>query len=227
MAQDGEEEKVKLLYGTGNPAKLEMMRRALAGLNEQGRFVELTGLSDMERKAPAVPEDGRTPLENARQKAHAYYDFYGIPVFSCDSGLYFEGLPDGIQPGVHVRTVDGKYLTDQEMQTYYSGLAKRYGSLKARYWNGICLILDREHIYESMDESLASEAFLIVETPCSKVMHRGFPLDSISVDIRTGKYFYEMEAQRADQLAGEEGFRGFFGKLLAEGKLGGNAGCTL
>ena len=86
---------MKLLYGTGNPAKLESMRRRLADLD-----LEILGLGDMDRKAPKVPEDGNSPLENARQKALAYYDFFGIPVFSCDSGLYFEGLPQELQPGV-------------------------------------------------------------------------------------------------------------------------------
>lgn len=205
---------MKLLYGTGNPAKLDFMRRALTGIG-----IELAGLPDMDKKAPPVPEDGRTPLENARQKAHAYYEFYGVPVFSCDSGLYFEGLPEEVQPGVHVRTVNEKYLSDEEMQTYYGGLAEQYGGIRARYQNGICLILDRDHIYESMDESLTSKAFLIVSAPYSKVEHKGFPLDSLSVDIETGKYFYELGEGKVDQLAVEEGCRAFFRRLMEEGKL--------
>lgn len=84
---------MKLLYGTGNPAKLESMRRRLADLD-----LEILGLGDMDRKAPKVPEDGNSPLENARQKALAYYDFFGIPVFSCDSGLYFEDCPRSFSP---------------------------------------------------------------------------------------------------------------------------------
>jgi 8-oxo-dGTP diphosphatase len=228
---------MKLLYGTGNAAKLEVMRRALAGLvtgselsaREGGEFymgepLEILGLSDMEREAPPVPEDGSSPLENARQKALAYYAFFGVPVFSCDSGLYFEGLPEAIQPGVHVRTVKGKYLTDEEMQAYYGGLAAKYGDLRARYHNAICLVLDRDHVYECMDESLVSEVFLITSKPWSGVRRKGFPLDSLSVDVRTGKYYYELEQEyvdssiaNADELALDEGFRGFFRKLWADG----------
>lgn len=85
---------MKLLYGTGNHAKLESMRRRLKGLD-----LEILGLGDMEKEAPEVEENGKTPLENARQKALAYYEAFGIPVFSCDSGLYFEGVPDEDQPG--------------------------------------------------------------------------------------------------------------------------------
>jgi len=196
---------MKLLYGTGNPAKLESMRRRLAGMD-----FEIMGLKDMEKEAPQVPEDGGTPLENSRQKALAYHTFYGIPVFSCDSGLYFEGLPQALQPGVHVRTVNGRCLTDQEMLEYYSSLARKYGNLKARYQNAICLVADMEHIYESMDESLASDFFLITAVPHSRIQHKGFPLDSLSVDMKTGKYFYDLEEGKIDQVAVEDGFLDFF-----------------
>lgn len=201
---------MKLLYGTGNPAKLQAMRRRL-----QGMELEIAGLKDMEKKAPDVPEDGATPLENARQKALAYYEAYGIPVFSCDSGLYFEGAPKEIQPGVHVRTVGGKYLTDEEMLAYYGSLARNYGNLKARYWNAICLVLDREHIFESMDESLASRPFLLTSVPHSRILQKGFPLDSLSVDMETGKYFYDLEEEKVDRVAVDDGFLAFFRRFLS------------
>ena len=105
---------MKLLYGTGNPAKLSSMKKKLKKIE-----IELIGLKDLDCEIPDVPETGRTPLENARQKALAYYHAFHIPVFSCDSGLYFEGIPDDIQPGVHVRTIAGKCLTDEEMIAYY------------------------------------------------------------------------------------------------------------
>ena len=211
---------MKLLYGTGNSAKLEIMRRTLAGLHVDGREeIEIHGLKDMDKEAPSVPETGETVLENARQKAYTYYDYFRVPVFSCDSGLYFEGLPEEAQPGLHVRTVNGTYLTDDEMLDYYSGLAKTYGDLKARYYNAICLVLDREHIYECMDESLVSKTFLITSVPYSKVIHKGFPIDSLSVDMDSGKYFYEQGEKELAQLAVMEGCREFFRKLMLEGKL--------
>lgn len=201
---------MKLLYGTGNPAKLDSMKRRLAGLD-----LEIVGLRDMGRKIPHVPEDGATPLENARQKALAYYDAFGIPVFSCDSGLYFEGVPEEIQPGVHVRTVNGVYLTDEQMIRHYGGLAERCGGLKARYRNAICLVLHKNQIYESMDESLASVPFLLTGRPFPGKVQKGFPLDSLSVDIESGKYFYELEGEKVDQVAVEEGFLRFFQDILA------------
>ena len=101
---------MKLLYGTGNPAKAAAMQNRIAGLD-----IELISLQDLRAQGveiPNVPETGNTPLENARQKAHAYYEAFRMPVFSCDSGLYFEDVPEAVQPGVHVRTVNGVYLTD-------------------------------------------------------------------------------------------------------------------
>lgn len=202
---------LRLLYGTGNAAKLEAMRNRLEGLN-----LEILGLRDIDKRIPEVEENGVTPLENARVKAHTYYEAFGMPVFSCDSGLYFEGVPEEIQPGVHVRTVNGKYLTDEEMLEYYTGLARKYGDLRARYRNALCLVMDRDHVYESMEESLARQPFLLTARPHSKVRHKGFPLDSLSVDIETGEYFYDLEEEQVDQVAVEDGFLQFFQEVLQE-----------
>ena len=160
-------------------------------------------------QVPVAPEEGQSPLENARQKALFYYDHYGIPLFSCDSGLYLENLPRELQPGLHVRSPQGVYLDDQAMQDYYGGLAARYGDITARYHNAICLVVDREHIYESMDESLASHRFLLTAKP-HKIRRPGFPLDSISKKLDTGEYYYDLNAHDADDLVGYEGFAAFF-----------------
>lgn len=204
---------MKLLYGTGNPAKLESMRIRLAQLD-----IELLGLQDLVaegKNIPKVPEDGNTPLENARQKAIAYYEAFQIPVFSCDSGLYFDDVPDEVQPGVHVRNINGKCLSDDEMIEYYTGLVRKYGKLKARYKNAICFVKDREHIYEAMEPSMASEPFLLTDRPHSTVRKQGFPLDSLSVDSKTGQYYYDLPPDRLDQVAVEDGFLMFFQKVLA------------
>ena len=128
---------------------------------------------------PSVSETGNAPLENARQKAMAYYQAFKMPVFSCDSGLYFDEVPDEIQPGVHVRNVNGRCLSDDEMIAYYTGLAKQYGNLTAYYKNAICLVLDETQIFETMDPSIASEPFILTDTPHSAIRKAGFPLDCI------------------------------------------------
>ncbi|MDE7052050.1 MAG: hypothetical protein K2O92_03900 [Lachnospiraceae bacterium] len=205
---------MKLLYGTKNPAKLSAMQKKLKELG-----IGLIGLNKLNCGIPSVPEDGFTPLENARQKAEAYYNAFKMPVFSCDSGLYFDNVPEEIQPGVHVRTVNGRYLTDNEMITYYSGLVQKYGNLTARYKNAICLVLDESHIYEAMEPSMESEKFTITDKP-HKIVKEGFPIDSLSIDIQSGCYYYDLPEDRLEQVAVEEGFITFFKKVLEDNRNG-------
>lgn len=204
---------MKLLYGTGNPAKLSAMKSRLEKID-----IELISLNELKAEGktiPAVPEDGKTPLENARQKAVAYYKAFKMPVFSCDSGLYFDCVPDEVQPGVHVRNVNGKCLSDEEMIEYYGGLVKQYGNLTARYKNAICFVMDETHIYEAMEPSMESEKFVLTDIPYSTVRKKGFPLDSMSIDIKTGKYYYDLPSEKLEQVAVEDGFLAFFQKVLA------------
>ena len=203
---------MKLLYGTGNLAKLSAMRNRLEQLD-----IELIGLNDLRvegKNVPEVKEDGNTPLENARLKAMAYYEAFQIPVFSCDSGLYFDNGPNEVQPGVHVRNVNGKCLSDDEMIDYYSGLVKAYGNLVARYRNAICFVMDNTHIYEAMEPSMESEKFILTDKPHSTVRKEGFPLDSISLDIKTNKYYYDLPEDKLEQVAVEDGFLEFFKNIL-------------
>ena len=203
---------MKLLYGTGNKAKLSVMKNRLEKIG-----IELIGLNDLRAEGKIVPEvieDGNTPLENARLKAMAYYEVFQIPVFSCDSGLYFDNVPDEVQPGVHVRNVNGKCLSDDEMIDYYSGLVKVYGNLVARYRNAICFVMDDTHIYEAMEQSMESEKFILTDKPHSTIRKEGFPLDSISLDIKTNKYYYDLSEDTLEKVAVEDGFLEFFKNIL-------------
>ncbi|MBQ4522208.1 MAG: hypothetical protein IJA10_04575 [Lachnospiraceae bacterium] len=195
---------MKILYGTGNPAKLDAMKRHLVGLG-----IEVIGLRDIDMEIPEVMEDGNTPLENARKKAVEYYQAFQMPVFSCDSGLYIENIPEEEQPGVHVRTINGNYLSDDEMIDYYVGLAEKYGDLKAQYKNAICLVLNEQDIFEAMTEGMASEPFIITSKP-HKIRKKGFPLDSLSIDIKSGKYYYDLGEEELDEVAVGDGFLEFF-----------------
>lgn len=203
---------MKLLYGTGNPAKLSAMKGRLESLDIQ--LISLNDLRAEGKTIPEVPENGNTPLENARQKAVAYYEAFKMPVFSCDSGLYFDNVPDEIQPGVHVRNVNGKCLSDEEMMEYYAGLVKQYGNLTARYKNAICFVMNETNIYEAMEPSMESEKFILTDVPHSTVRKKGFPLDSMSIDIRTNQYYYDLPEEKLEQVAVEDGFLMFFQKVL-------------
>ncbi len=199
---------MKILYGTKNEAKLASMRRTLSSLN-----IEIIGLNDLNKKVPDVEEIGNSPLENARIKAKSYYNEFHMPVFSCDSGLYFEGLSYELQPGVHVRTINGIYLSDDELIDYYSNLAKKYGDITARYKNAICLVINDNAIYDSMADNLSGEPFIITSVPHIKRV-KGFPLDSLSIHIPTGKYYYDFDNYEVDGVALDNGFIEFFNKIL-------------
>ncbi len=114
---------------------------------------------------------------------------------------------------MHVRTVNGKYLTDEEMVAHYTGLVHKYGNLTAHYKNAICLILDEHSEYEAMEPSMESEKFIITDKPYARTK-KGFPLDSLSLDIKTGKYYYDLPEEALDQVAVEDGFLQFFSGVL-------------
>ena len=199
---------MKILYGTTNKAKLDLMKRATSPLG-----IEILGLSDLDSETPDVSEVGDTPLENAEIKARAYFKAFGIPVFSCDSGLYFDGIPDDEQPGIYVRRVGGKELGDREMTEHYASLSARYGgNLIGRYKNAIYLILDENRHFSSMDDSIATEAFILVDKPHEKSVV-GFPLDRLSKDIKSGEYYYDMKRPTLTTET-EAGLRAFFKAAL-------------
>lgn len=203
------QKKIQLLYGTGNAAKLAVMKRYLKGMDN----IEVMGLKELPCSFAEPEENGKEPLENARQKALAYYRACGRPVFSADSGLYIEGLPKEEQPGVHVRRVGGKQLTDGEMRAYYKKIAERYGGrCVAQYKNAICLVFSGDEIYESQAEDLHWDKFYLTTEERPQKM-AGFPLDAISADYRTGRHFYEEERDDALEADGG-GFKRFFTEAL-------------
>ncbi len=202
---------MKLLYGTANPAKLASMRSKVEGLG-----IEIIGLNDIDIKINSVDESGNNPLENARLKALCYYNAVKMPVFSCDSGLYIEGVESRHQPGVHVRRVKGKVLNDEEMIEHYTKVAADMGGYaKARYNNAICFVLDEKAIYEYNGEDISSEYFLLSSRPHPKRV-KGFPLDSISIEIESGEYYMDLKTTEGYKSKYDmwQGFRDFFIKAL-------------
>lgn len=203
---------MKLLYGTTNQAKLDAMRKGI----QIPLGIEIVGLKELNCPLPFIEESGNDPLENAKLKALAYYEAFGISVFSCDSGLYFDELEDTLQPGTHIRRVDGKKLNDEEMISHYAGLAgMNGGKLTGRYKNAIYLILDTDKHFYSMDESLFGDPFVLVDKPHPKRV-AGFPLDSLSVKIESGKYYHDLEDCELAQSAVEIGIRHFFENVLSK-----------
>jgi len=201
---------LKIVYGTTNPGKLDAMKRILTSLD-----VDILSLKDFNTDFPDVDESGNDPLENAKLKAMAYYSILKKPVFSCDSGLFIKGLEKNKQPGVHVRRVNGKTLNDEEMIEYYASLASKMGDQAiASYKNAICLVLDENTIIEYDGNDISSEEFIIASLP-HKNRVPGFPLDSLSREIQSGKFY--MDIENTDDVAGnsyDSGFLNFFKRSL-------------
>lgn len=202
---------MKLIYGTHNPSKLESMIKMLEGLN-----LCITGLGELNMEIKESAETGKDPLSNAAQKATSYFEQIRKPIFSCDSGLYFEGVDEKDQPGVLIKRINGNNLTYREMLSYYSNLASKYGGkLIAYYKNAICLVMDENNIYKYDGEDIYSEKFYIVDKPHKKY-REGFPLDSLSVEIKSMKYYYDLEGNDSEKLGVIHGFRNFFIRSLKD-----------
>lgn len=206
---------LKLLYGTSNPSKLQHMREMLDGLD-----IDIIGLAEagINKKNIDITESGETPLENARIKSLTYYKVSGIPTFSCDSGLFIEGLDDQEQPGVHVRRVNGKCLDDEEFIKHYTGILNNLGKKKvlAKFKNAICLVLDQDRIYEYDGDDIADKFYMTSAVHQSR--KKGFPMDSIAIDIKTGKYLVETDEDSNNEEEITQGFRNFFGHTILYNK---------
>ena len=175
----------KIYYGTSNNSKIKFMKNLIKDLQ-----IDIIGINELGDIDHNINENGIEPLENAKIKAWHYYRQINKPVFSADSGLFFENVEYKDQPGTNIRRIGGKRLTDEEMIEYYSKLAEKYGgNLIGYYKNGICVIINETTIIEN--DGIYSEKFIITKEQHQKIKE-GFPLDSLSIEIKSGKYYYDL-----------------------------------
>lgn len=173
---------MKVLFATTNQAKAGKYKEAL-----KERGIELITINDLDFKLD-IDENGKNAIENAYIKAKAYYDVTKIPTIGMDNCLFIEELPEEKQPGTHVRRVNGKELTDEEMIEYYTNLVKEYGGkLTAKWVYGMVICDGRER----KEYSWSKSNFYLVDKPCEK-RNPGYPLDSISVMPENNQYWLEL-----------------------------------
>lgn len=174
----------QILLATKNPAKIKRYKNGL--LN---RGIKLLTLDDIKVNLE-IQEDGQDALENALIKARNYYQETGITVMAIDDNLFLENVPMEKQPGSFVRRVNKKRLSDLEMLEYYINLVKEYGTdgkLNAYWLYGLVLIkdgLEFTYTWKSAD-------FYLVDIK-SKKIETGYPLNSISLNKKLGKYFTDL-----------------------------------
>lgn len=186
----------KVLFATGNESKV---KRFKDGLLRNG--IEIITIKDIDEDIE-VSEDGKDAIENALIKARAYAKVLDMPVFAMDDSLYIDNIPDDKQPGLYVRRVNGKRLSDEEMLTYYSNLAHEYGvdgKLTCRWVYGIAVINNGvESTY-----TWSKDDFYIVDKPSDKI-DPGYPLNTISINKKLNKYFTDMTKEDYDTVKEDE-----------------------
>lgn len=174
----------KVLFATGNQSKVLRFKDKLLK-----KGIEIISINDLDEKIDVV-ENGEDAISNALIKARSYANIVSMPVFAMDDTLYIDNIPEDKQPGMYVRRVNGKRLSDIEMIEYYSNLAHTYsldGKLTCKWVYGIAVINNgKESTY-----TFSKDDFYLVDKANSKI-NPGYPLNSVSVNKKLNKYFVDM-----------------------------------
>ena len=174
---------MKVLFATHNESKVNRFKDTLKQFN-----IELESLKDYKVDLE-IDETGKDVIENALLKAKGYYEKTHVMTISMDDGLYIEGIPHELEPGLFVRRVNGKELNNEEMIDYYSKLIHEYGGKqKAKWVYGLVVYSDKGYKTFTWERG----RFYLVDKPC-EIINPGSPLNSLSIDKETGKYIAELE----------------------------------
>ena len=184
---------MKVVFATGNQSKVERFRD---GLLEKG--IELLSLKDIDLDLDVL-ENGSTAIENALIKASACFEKTHMPSIGMDDTLYMEGVLEDLQPGLFVRRVGGKSLTDEEMIEHYSNLVKKYGvdgKINCKWIYGMAVINEDG---EEATYTWEKDNFYMVSER-SLDMNPGYPLNSISKYKKIDKYFTEVDEENLREV---------------------------
>ena len=184
----------QILFATSNKAKVDRFKKDLL---KNG--IEVITLNDISINVD-VEENGNSAIENALIKARAYHKETGMITIAMDDNLYLENVPLDKQPGMYVRRVNGKRLTDEEMIKHYTNLVKKYGEngkLTAKWIYGMALIKDGKEFTYTWEKG----DFYLIDSPSDKIKE-GYPLNSISVNKKLNKYFTDITEE--DELLIQE-----------------------
>lgn len=189
----------KLLIGTNNPSKLQLIRSWLEDLAVQCVSPAELGLQNI------PDENARTAKDNAIEKARAWHRMTELPVVTEDSGLVFLDLPaeHPDQPGVMVRRAAGHTMDDDEMLTWYQAIIRRHGGqLRASWEDAWCVLQDKNtyHTHCDTPEKLERHARILLDKPC-KTRLPGWPLDSLTYFPAVNKYKAEMSIEEMSAIS--------------------------
>lgn len=185
----------KILIGTTNPSKIKRFESLLDGFDVSFYTLKDLGIEDEPN------ETGNSPEANAIIKAKHYGAYFDL-VICNDSGLYFENLDfyDVRQPGLSIRSPQGEKLDDEQMIEYYSSLVHHLGGKVLAYYVDGIAIYNQGNISSFMEdqEPIKLNSFYMIDKITSK-RHPGWPLDSISLNRNTLRYFVDEENEDYDK----------------------------
>ncbi len=173
---------MKIVFATNNQTKSKRFTKGLLKYD-----IEIVSLKDLNIKLDVV-ESGTTAIENALLKARECFKKTGLPTIGMDDTLYLEGVPDFVQPGLFVRRVNGKILSDDEMIEHYSSLVEKYGinnRLNCKWIYGLAVI---DEFGNESTYTWYKDNFYISNIPSDKI-NPGYPLNTISKYKKIDKYF--------------------------------------
>ncbi|MFV0402171.1 MAG: RdgB/HAM1 family non-canonical purine NTP pyrophosphatase [Oscillospiraceae bacterium] len=179
---------MKLLAATGNPHKLEELRRILAHLGVEVISPKEAGVvSDAE-------ETGETFAENARIKALDLYRKSGLPTVADDSGFCVDALNGA--PGIYSARYGGE---DTDYPTKFALLYKELESVPgekraASFVSAICCVLDENTLLEC--EGVCPG--VVADAPRG---NSGFGYDPIFLVPEKGKTFAELSDDEKDEIS--------------------------
>ncbi len=183
----------KILFATSNESKSKRFSKGLLKKN-----IEVLNLKDLNIKLEAK-EDGKTAIENALIKAREGYKKTGMSTIGMDDTLYLENVPEEKQPGLFVRRINGKTLTDEEMIEHYINLVKKYGNngkINCKWIYGLAIVNEKG---EENTYTWSKDNFYMVDTK-SNIINSGYPLNSISKYKIIDKYFTEITDEDKEKI---------------------------
>ena len=187
----------EIIFATGNISKGKRFEKGLLENN-----IKTLTLKDVNIKLN-IEENGQNAIENAKIKARECYRVTNKPSMGMDDTLYLEGVPEDKQPGMFVRRVNGKTLSDDEMIEHYLKLVKDYGKngrLNAKWIYGMVVINDKG---EEFEYTWKKDNIYMVDT-VSDVINPGYPLNSITKLKMIDKYLTELTEEDKEKTKVDE-----------------------
>lgn len=190
----------KILIATKNKGKLNDIKEIFKDLD-----IEILSFLDFD-DSPNVEETGKTFEENAKLKAKACFDKYGIPSIGDDSGLVVEQLNGN--PGIYSARYAGENATDELNNQKLINEIKRYSEPHRAKFVCLASFYDGKQFINAYGEVSGR----IIEEPRG---HNGFGYDPLFIPNGYTQTFGELSLDVKNKISHRYvAFKKLFGKLF-------------